>query len=77
MEKEGLIRSLDHLKNNGLTTIKTIVTDRHSGVAKFLKSKPEIDHRFDSWHMGKGIYNLLLFIKFVMRVLVPKIYTIS
>lgn len=55
MEKEGCVRSLNMLKERGVE-VKTIVTDRHSGVQKYLRDqKPAITHYFDPCHMGKGI----------------------
>ncbi|KAK7929760.1 hypothetical protein WMY93_006445 [Mugilogobius chulae] len=55
MEKEGFERSLSLLKNQGVK-IEAIVTDRHTGVQKYLREQEkDITHYFDPWHMGKGI----------------------
>ncbi|XP_030249967.1 uncharacterized protein LOC115567468 [Sparus aurata] len=55
MEKEGFERSLSFLEGKGVV-VKAIVTDRHTGVQKFLREqRPGISHYFDPWHMGKGI----------------------
>uniref|UniRef100_A0AAV2KKU9 Reverse transcriptase domain-containing protein n=1 Tax=Knipowitschia caucasica TaxID=637954 RepID=A0AAV2KKU9_KNICA len=55
MEKEGFVRSLTMLEERGVE-VQAIVTDRHSGVQKFLREqRPDISHYFDPWHMGKGI----------------------
>ncbi|XP_071377166.1 uncharacterized protein [Centroberyx affinis] len=54
MEKEGLIRSLSFLEASGVT-IKTMVTDRHPQIQKYLREqKPEIRHFYDVWHVAKG-----------------------
>ncbi|XP_030292200.1 uncharacterized protein LOC115593026 [Sparus aurata] len=55
MEKEGFERSLSFLEDKGVV-VKAVVTDRHTGVQKFLREqRPGISHYFDPWHMGKGI----------------------
>ena len=49
MEKEGLCRALMFLASGML------VTDRHKQINKFLNKKyPEIEHRYDVWHVSKG-----------------------
>ena len=53
MEKEGLIRAVEDLQEEGLT-IGTLVTDRHNEIAKWMREEhPEIDHRHDVWHVAK------------------------
>ncbi|XP_068757420.1 uncharacterized protein [Montipora capricornis] len=55
MELEGLKRSLTVIKNQGVD-IKTLVTDRHSGIKKYMREQEkDIDHRFDCWHMATNI----------------------
>ena len=55
MEKEGLIRSIQFLEDNGLS-IDTIITDRHPQVQKYLReNKPSITHYYDIWHIAKGL----------------------
>lgn len=46
MELEGLKRGLTVIKNANVT-IKTLITDRHSGIKKYMRENEEIDHRFD------------------------------
>jgi len=47
MEDEGFERSLSFLES--------LVTDRHTGVQKFMREQRKgIRHFFDPWHMGKG-----------------------
>ena len=54
MEKEGLNRSLQHLKQSNVS-IKAIVTDRHTQINKWLREQhPEIKHYYDVWHIAKG-----------------------
>ena len=55
MELEGLNRSLTVIKNQGVD-IKTLVTDRHSGIKKYMREQEkDIDHRFDCWHMATSM----------------------
>lgn len=36
--------------------IPTLVTDRHSGIKKYLREQEkDIDHRFDCWHMATSM----------------------
>uniref|UniRef100_A0A8C2PX67 Uncharacterized protein n=1 Tax=Cyprinus carpio TaxID=7962 RepID=A0A8C2PX67_CYPCA len=55
MEKEGFERSLSLLEERGVV-VQSLVTDRHTGVQKFMREqKKDIRHFFDPWHMGKGL----------------------
>ncbi|XP_041457112.1 uncharacterized protein LOC121430959 isoform X2 [Lytechinus variegatus] len=55
MELEGLKRALEKMDAEAVE-IKTIVTDRHLQIAKFLRENyPHIDHRYDVWHIAKGL----------------------
>ncbi|XP_064468722.1 uncharacterized protein LOC135383008 [Ornithodoros turicata] len=55
MEQRGLELCLDYFTAKGLV-VGTLVTDRHSQVKTFLKDKhPSTSHRFDVWHVAKGI----------------------
>lgn len=70
MELAGLKRAMGFLKDH--VNIKTLVTDRHSMVKKYMKDcHAEKNHYFDVWHIAKGnsgecisIYSEI-FIKFV------------
>jgi len=54
MEKEGLCRALLFLADNSVE-VSMLVTDRHKQINKFLSKKyPEIEHRYDVWHVSKG-----------------------
>ena len=54
MEKEGLVRTLNFLKQQGLS-VEVLVTDRHRQIAKYLKTThPEIEHYYDVWHLAKS-----------------------
>ena len=56
MEKEGLSRGIEFLKQEGLE-IKVLVTDRHKQINKWLReSHPAIKHYYDVWHVAKGSY---------------------
>jgi hypothetical protein len=53
MEKEGLVRAIDRVYDEGLK-ISTLITDRHSQISKWIReTHPEIDHRYDVWHVAK------------------------
>ncbi|XP_064598560.1 uncharacterized protein LOC135464916 [Liolophura sinensis] len=54
MELEGLKRGLLKLKAERLN-IKSLITDRHVMVKKFMKGEEEIIHNFDVWHFAKGV----------------------
>jgi len=52
MELHGLKQCLEQLKQY---KIKSIVTDRHRGILKFLREeKPSIQSFNDIWHTSKG-----------------------
>ena len=54
MEKEGLTRALEFLSANALQ-VDTLITDRHKQISKFVSTKyPDINHRYDVWHISKG-----------------------
>ena len=56
MEREGLHRSIQYLKERDLG-IKVIVTDRHTHINKWLReTHPEIRHHYDVWDIAKGRY---------------------
>ena len=56
MEKEGLHRCMDFLKDNKLT-IDVLVMDRHKQINKWLREKhPDIKHYSDTWYVAKGSY---------------------
>eukprot|EP00057_Strongylocentrotus_purpuratus_P024708 XP_011679182.1 PREDICTED: uncharacterized protein LOC105445380 [Strongylocentrotus purpuratus] len=55
MEKEGLSRGMANLYEHGLE-VGTLITDRHPQVAKWVRDTyPNVDHRYDVWHIAKGI----------------------
>ena len=55
MEKEGLVRSIKFLEENGLL-IDKLITDRHPQIQKYLRDmKPSITHYYDVWHVAKAL----------------------
>ncbi|XP_064631009.1 uncharacterized protein LOC135489541 [Lineus longissimus] len=53
MEKEGLIRCIDFLKERGFTLDK-IITDRHVQIQKWIRENlHDTAHFFDAWHLAK------------------------
>ncbi|XP_056010401.1 uncharacterized protein LOC125682093 isoform X2 [Ostrea edulis] len=60
MEKRGLERAVDWVKNNDLE-IGTIVTDRHLQIQKWIRENlPETTHYYDVWHVAKGLKKKVL-----------------
>ena len=54
MEKEGLHRALVFLAANSMQ-VSVLITDRHTQINKYINNKhPEIEHRYDVWHVSKG-----------------------
>ena len=55
MEHEGLVRALEFLSNKSMN-VATLVTDRHKQICKYMRNThPDIEHRYDVWHVSKGI----------------------
>ena len=55
MEYEGLVRGLQFLEENNVQ-IGTVITDRHKQINRYLSEVyPDIDHRYDVWHISKGM----------------------
>ena len=60
MELEGAKHCFLFLQSVGLSVI-TFVSDRHRGIAKWLKtSQPQTTHYFDIWHVARSINKKLL-----------------
>ena len=60
MELEGVKCCFLFLQSVGLSVI-TFVSDRHRGIAKWLKtSQPQTTHYFDIWHVAKSVNKKLL-----------------
>lgn len=54
MELEGLSRSVEKLKAQGLV-VGTLVTDRHRSIAKWIRENlHDTKHYYDVWHIAKG-----------------------
>ncbi|CAN7948827.1 unnamed protein product, partial [Ixodes pacificus] len=53
MEKEGLIKQLEFLKEKCIH-IRSLGTDRHPAIRKRMETQePGIAHYFDIWHISK------------------------
>ena len=49
------LTALQFLADNSLQ-VATLVTDRYNQIAKYMAEvKPEIEHRYDVWHVSKGM----------------------
>ena len=60
MELEGAKRSFNFLKNVGLS-VSTFISDRHRGIAKWIKQfQPHTSHFFDIWHVARSVNKRLL-----------------
>ena len=54
MEKEGLDRVLQFIKEKYLT-VGILLTDRHLQISKLMREQhPNVNHYFDVWHVAKG-----------------------
>lgn len=54
MEKEGLHRVLEFMKEKDLK-VGILVTDRHQQITKWMREQhPNVKHYFDVWHVAKG-----------------------
>ena len=57
MEHQGLVNALKFLADSSVQ-VETLVTDRHKQKAKYMREhEPSVDHRYDVWHVSKGIHN--------------------
>ena len=55
MEKEGLHRLVEFLKEEGLR-VGVLVTDRHKQINKWIcEIHPEVKHYYDICHFAKGV----------------------
>ena len=60
MEKAGLIKVLDEVKQKNLKAAQ-LTTDQHVQIKKFLREQEEdINHQVDAWHFSKSIKTKLL-----------------
>ena len=59
MEKEGLIRALSRVQKQNFK-IKSLTTDRHPQIIKYMREKTKIKHQFDIWHVSKSIKKKLV-----------------
>ena len=60
MELDGAKKCIAFIEKNSLP-IKALITDRHKGLAKWMREKhPEIIHFFDIWHIAKSLCKELL-----------------
>ena len=74
MEKEGLCKGMEFLSANALN-ISTLVTDRHNQISKFVsKEHPSIEHRYDIWHVSKGMNTDSAFQSYIIYVCTPVYY---
>ena len=60
MEKHGLIKCLDLIEDVGVE-IKTLVTDRHTQICKYLREeRGYFTHQFDVWHITNNLKKKIL-----------------
>ena len=61
MELEGAKLCFDYLQRVAGLTIKAFVSDRHRGIAKWIREcQPSVTHFFDQWHVAKELVKKLL-----------------
>ena len=71
MEKEGLVRAVNHLRKRKFK-IELLVTDRHKQIAKWAReSLPSTKHCYDIWHLAKCMFDLLQYVIFQYPCIFP------
>lgn len=61
MELKGAKLCFDYLQRVSGLTVKVFVSDRHRGIAKWIREcQPSVTHFFDQWHVTKGLVKKLL-----------------
>lgn len=61
VELEGAKGCFDYLQKVAGLAIKVFVSDRHRGIAKWIReNQPFVDRYFDQWHVAKGLVKKLL-----------------
>lgn len=61
MELEGGKLCFDYLQGVAGLTVKVFVSNRHRGIAKWIREcHPTVTHFFDQWHVAKGLVKKLL-----------------
>ena len=61
MEVAGAKACFDFLLTVAGLTIPVFISDRHRGVAKWIREcHPQVKHFFDTWHIAKGIAKKML-----------------
>ena len=79
MEKEGLVRAVQYIQDQGLD-IGTMITDRHRQIAKWIRETlPDTTHLFDVWHVAKGKQLLLKLLqcKIILEGIIYKVQHIN
>ena len=70
MEHKGLVKALKFLADSSVQ-VETLVTDRHKQIAKYMREhEPSVDHRYDVWHVSKGIHNNYHIAKCIYKVII-------
>ena len=55
MEKQGLIDCIESIEQSDVK-VKSLTTDRHVQIRSYMKkTRPDITHQFDVWHVSKSI----------------------
>ena len=63
MEKEAFTRCINNIHHSQNLPIKILSTDRYVSVKKLIKTDEKfkhIEHRFDQWHVAKGILKMIM-----------------
>ena len=77
MEKAGLIKVLDDVKQENLK-VDQLTTDQHFQIKKYPREQEEgIDHQFDVWRFSKSIKTKLLKVSKTCEELRPLIMSSS
>ena len=61
MELEGAKRCFSYLQHNAQVKIPVFISDRHSGIGKWIREKqPNTTHFYDIWHVAKTVTKRVL-----------------
>ena len=61
MRLEGAKRCFSYLQNNAQVKIPVFISDRHSGISKWIREKqPNTAHYYDIWHVAKTVTKRVL-----------------
>ena len=70
-----MLRALDEVEEEGVE-IEELVTDRHPSIVAHMRTRKDITHSIDIWHVAKGV-NIYFFFQFELMSGNPEIFSSS